>query len=129
MYRVSTRTQPRKGKRGPGRPWTKGAEPPAPEEYTWKNRLILDHPFECADGRQSHLAVNVHFEEHQVSNGTRELLRRDSLSFTVPGSDRTFVWLCDVSNEAGICAVFEAHCRLSSCRGCYETTLTQDGIA
>ncbi|PWN25869.1 hypothetical protein BDZ90DRAFT_233883 [Jaminaea rosea] len=86
---------PRKGRKGPGRPWTKGAEPPAPEQYTWKRRLCGNHPLQCADGRKSDIAVNLHFEEHQVFSGVKKLRRRDSVEFTVPGSNRTFVWLCD----------------------------------
>ncbi|PWN25868.1 hypothetical protein BDZ90DRAFT_233882 [Jaminaea rosea] len=89
---------PRKGTKGRGLPWNRGSEPPTPAEYTW--RLLrggAKAPLQCADGRSSHYFVKIHDEEHQVFAGQQELTRRDYFEFSVPGSDRVFVWLCGVS--------------------------------
>ncbi|PWN25870.1 hypothetical protein BDZ90DRAFT_275722 [Jaminaea rosea] len=86
---------PRKVRKGAGWPWTKGAEPPMPEHYVWRRRLNAKEVVDCADGRTSIFTPKISDAERQVFSHEKKLALTDSLEFSVPGTDRTFVWLCN----------------------------------
>lgn len=71
-----------------------------PKDYTWRRRLNAKEVIDCADGRKSMFTPKVSDADSQTFRHELKPALRDSLEFTVPGIDRTFVWLCSVSTEA-----------------------------